>query len=310
MTATDQIIVDDFIKKTKSEGLCINHVQIHRGDRLTATYDRLNRLRLPVYSISKGFTSCAFGIAEREGLVRLDEKLVDIFPEYVPPRASENLSEITLEHCLTMSAGQEGRLFMSDTPENRTIKDWIDYFFNSKFVHKPGTFWEYSNFNTYMVGCAIERRAGVNLLEYLRDRLFEPIGIGNPEWRMCPKGHVKAGDGLLLNIDELAAYGRLLLGFGRFADRQIVPEDYMRRASSFQIDNSSLMADDNRVYSGYGYGYQFLLDPKDDGYRSEGAYGQFAIAIPSKETVIAVMSLEGIQRRVGTLVFEMIVDRI
>ena len=307
---TDQSLVDDFIRKACSEKLCVNHVQIHRGNDLTAQYDRLQRLRLPVYSISKGVTSCAAGIAEAENLIDLNEKIVDIFPEYVPDDAGEYLKEVTLKHCLTMSAGQSGRLFMNDSYESHTVKDWVGYFFNSDFVNKPGTKWEYCNFNTLIVSCAIEKRSGTTLLEYLRDRYFEPLGIGNPEWRTIPTGQTNAGGGLLLNIDDLSRYAKLLLGFGSFMGRQIVPSDYMRRASSFQIDNSSLMTDDNRKYSGYGYGYQFLLDPDDDGYRSEGAYGQFAIAIPSKETVISVMSLEGNQRRVGTLVFEMLVDRV
>ena len=102
---SDQTILDEFMKKAKSEGLYINHVQIHRGKDLTAYYDRMLRLRLPVYSISKGFSSCAAGIAEAEGLINLDEKLVDIFPEYIPTDANEYLKEINLKHCLTMSAG-------------------------------------------------------------------------------------------------------------------------------------------------------------------------------------------------------------
>lgn len=307
---TDKTLVEEFVKKTKAEDLCVNHVQIHRGNDLTAFYDRLPRLRQRVFSISKGFTSCAAGIACSDGLIKLDEKLVDIFPEYAPENANSFLNEITIENCLTMSAGQNGRLFMSDTPESRKVKDWISYFFNAGFVHRPGTYWEYSNFNTYIVGCAIERRSGVNLLEYLRERLFEAIGIGNPEWGMCPMGHTAAGSGLLLDIDEMSSYGKLLLGMGKFDGEQLVPEDYMRRATSFQIDNSSLKAPDNIKYSGYGYGYQFLLDPDDDGYRSEGAYGQFVIAIPSKDAVVSVMSMDGKPRRIGTLVFEMLVDQL
>ena len=307
---SDQTILDEFMKRAKAEGLYINHVQITRGKELTAYYDRMLRLRLPVYSISKGFSSCAAGIAEGEGLINLDEKLVDIFPEYVPADANEYLKEINLKHCLTMSAGQNGRLFTSESPESRKVKDWIAHFFNAGFVHKPGTFWQYSNFNTYMVTCAIEKRCGTNLLEYLRTRLFEPIGIGNPEWRMDPMGHTKSGSGIILDIDEITRFGRLLLGYGNFEGRQIVPEDYMRRASSFQIDNSCVQGPDNIKYGGYGYGYQFLLNPDDDGYRSEGAYGQFAIAIPSADLVIAVMAMDERQRRIGTLVFEMLVDQL
>lgn len=80
---------------------------------------------------------------------------------------------MTLENMLTMTTGLESSLFFCDWPERYTTPDWIRYFFeNAKVVNKPGTQWLYSNFNTYMISCAIEKRAGVNLLEYLRNRFL------------------------------------------------------------------------------------------------------------------------------------------
>ena len=96
---------------------------------------------------------------------------------------------------------------------------------------KPGTEWLYSNFNTYMISCAIEKRAGVNLLEYLKS-LFEPLGIGNPDWTLCPKGHVHAANGLYVNIDEFTRYGQMILHKGNYNGKQLVPESYMKMATS------------------------------------------------------------------------------
>lgn len=62
------------------------------------------------------------------------------------------------------------------------------------------------------------------MLNYLRYRLFEPIGIPNPDWTLCPQGHCMAANGLYLTIDELARFGHLLLHEGALNGKQIVPK--------------------------------------------------------------------------------------
>lgn len=126
----------------------------------------------------------------------------------MPEDPGSYLPKVTLEHLLTMTGGLENSLFFCDWEERYTTKDWIRYFFtNAVFANEPGSQWLYSNFNTYMLSCAIEKRAGTNLLEYLRNRFFEPLGIGNPDWTLCPIGHVHAANGLYVTIDEMANYG-------------------------------------------------------------------------------------------------------
>lgn len=192
----DQNLINEFAIKTLKENLNVMYAQIWREGQLTAEYKRMPvKTRLNTWSACKGVVSCAAGIALDEGLIRLDEKIVDIFPEYAPENPDGYLGDVTLENMLTMTTGLESSLFFCDWPERYTTPDWIRYFFeNAKVIKKPGTEWLYSNFNTYMISCAIEKRAGVNLLEYLRNRFFEPLGIGNPDWTLCPKGHVHAAN--------------------------------------------------------------------------------------------------------------------
>ena len=67
-------------------------------------------MRRNQYSASKSFTSAAVGIAEREGLLGLEEKLCDVFREEVPENPSENLQKATVRVLLTMCLGQDGAL--------------------------------------------------------------------------------------------------------------------------------------------------------------------------------------------------------
>lgn len=298
--------LSEFIIDTLKENLVVAYAQIHQGGELVAEYKRLDsKSRLNMWSLAKGVVSCAAGIAADEGLIALDEKIGDIFPEYMPKEPGPFLPQITLEHLLTMTCGLEKPLFFADSPERCLTEDWIAYFFNASFTHRPGSEWLYSNFNTYMVSCAIERRAGQNLTEYLRHRLFAPIGIHSPDWTVDPKGRCHAANGLYLTIDEVSSYGELIKNFGRFNGRQIVPEAYMRRATSRLVECCGPVPWENS-----GYGYQFLLNPEKGSFRSEGRLGQYCLAYPEQDTVITVMSLERNYYRIGHFIWQDIIPRL
>ena len=192
------------------------------------------------------------------------------FPNACPADPGPNLPAVTIEHLLTMTSGLAKPLFFADMPERYATQDWIAHFFQAAFAYEPGSVWLYSNFNTYMVSCAIERRAGQNLVDYLRHRFFAPIGILSPDWTLDPKGHCHAANGLALTIDEMARYGELIKNFGRFEGRQVVPEVYMRRATARLAENRGPVPWENA-----GYGYQFLLNPEKGSFRSEGRLGQY-----------------------------------
>lgn len=301
-----QHALSEFIIHTLTENLVVLYAQIHQNGEKVAEYNRMgSKSRMNLKSIAKGVVSCATGIALDEGLIRLDETIAGIFPEYMPDEPGLNLPKITIEHLLTMTSGLEKPLFYADSAERYQTQDWIRHFFNASFVHEPGTQWMYSNFPTYMVSCAIERRAGVNLLEYLRHRFFEPIGIGSPDWTFCPKGHCHAANGLNLTIDELSRYGELIKNYGRFGDRQIVPEAYMRRATAHLVQNYG-----KKPWESSGYGYQFLMNPEKGSFRSEGRFGQFCLAFPEQDTVISVISMDRNFHRIGDLIWQDLVSKI
>ena len=61
------------------------------------------KFRHPLYSFSKSLTATAIGFAQQEGILSVDEKIVDIFPELLPEYPSEYLKKITLHHPKTGS---------------------------------------------------------------------------------------------------------------------------------------------------------------------------------------------------------------
>lgn len=284
-------IIEKIVKDASDEGLYIIYAQLRRGGKITEEFNRAkNKTRLNTFSISKSFVSAGIGIALDEGLLSMDEKICDAFEEYVPENASENLLDTEVRHMLTMTTGLSEPLFFADGAERYKVKDWIAHFFNAEFGYKPGERFLYSNFNTYILSCLIEKRAETNLLEYLRYRLFEPLGIGNPDWTLCPKGHVHAANGLYLNIDELGNFGDMLINYGNYKGKQLVPKEYLREATVKHTETNDSYGSDCLAC---GYGYQFWMTPIPNTFLCYGNYGEFCLVMPERDAVISILTFEG-----------------
>jgi CubicO group peptidase (beta-lactamase class C family) len=146
-----------------------------------------------------------------------------------------------------------------------------------------------------MVSCLIEKKAGQNLLEYLRHRLFEPIGVLSPEWTFCPMMHVHAANGWMANIQEFTAFGLFMLHKGEAGGKQLVSRAYMEEAMSNQLPKMAFGGEENEFPFHIsapvnGYGYQFWIAPEGKGAYASGKLGQICLAVPEKDAVVAVMS--------------------
>lgn len=276
--------MNKFLDAIRNQNMVINYVQVRQGGEIIVDYSRLeSKTRLNTWSVSKSVVSAAVGIAIEEGLLSIEEKICDSFEEYLPENAGKNLLEITVRDMLTMTTGLENALFFGDDPERYRTQDWIAYFFNQNFPHENGKRYLYSNFNTYILSCLIERKTGMSLTDYLKPRLFEPLDIFSPDWTRCPMGHVHAANGLYITIDEFANFGQMMLQNGRFHGRQLVPEWYVREASHNQMPETE---------KNVKYGYQFAISSDESYYRAAGKFGQSCIVLQDRQAVVAVQALE------------------
>ena len=239
-----------------------------------ADYD--DEIRRNQYSVTKSFTSAAVGIAQKEGLLSLDERLTDAFRDDLPAHVSENLRQATVRDLLTMCLGQDRGFLMGEQRPFLPETDWVKYSLALPFVHAPGTVFQYNNVGPYLAGVLVQRRAGCTLDRYLTPRLFAPLGIIAPTWETDPMGYSFGAGGLFLCVSELLRFGELLLAGGKWNGRQLIPADYIAEASSKQVENG-----------GEGYGYLFWRGAHNT-YRADGKYGQYAIVLPDDNAVIAV----------------------
>jgi CubicO group peptidase (beta-lactamase class C family) len=199
-----------------------------------------------LFSASKSFTSVAIGIAQSEGYFKLDDKLVSFFPEKMTEKVSERMRQVTLRNLLTMASGHESCPLLRLHPQ----KDWVQGFLESELVYDPGTRFVYNSAATYMLAAVLRKTTGQNVIDFLQERLFLPLGIRAEKWDSCPMGTNIGGWGFWLKTEDLLRFGRLLLNNGNWNGKQLIPADYVKEATRFQIDNSTNEQPDWKL--GYG----------------------------------------------------------
>jgi CubicO group peptidase (beta-lactamase class C family) len=237
-----------------------------------------------LYSLSKSFTSTAVGLAVAEGRLSVEDRVVSFFPDKLPAKIGDNLAAMRVKHLLTMSTGHDKDATgpMTDAEGG----DWVRAFLALPVEHAPCSKFVYNSAATYLLSAIVQKRTGARLVDYLKPRLFDPLGIKGPTWEQCPKGVDVGGWGLSVTTEDIARFGQLYLQKGRWGDRQVVPATWVAEATSRQVSNG-----DPKQPSDWsqGYGYQFWRSQRD-AYRGDGAFGQFCVVLPGQDAVLAITS--------------------
>lgn len=224
-----------------------------------------------MYSVSKSFTSCAIGFAINEGYFTVDTRVIDIFPELRKEnKPDEYLEEMTVEDLLTMRSGKEVSVFL-----DRTSETWLEDIMNSRWISEPGTEFLYISENMYVLCAIIHKLCGVSVMEFLKPRLFEPLGIENASWETCPKGIETGGWGLMIKTEDLAKFIYCYQQGGKFNGKQVIPEEWVKESVRYHADTE---AANNDYDSKVGYGYCFWRNGGyEKSYRADGMFCQFGI---------------------------------
>ena len=245
--------------------------------------------RHSLYSLSKSFTSTAVGLAIAEGKLSLDDNVLKFFPADAPSEPSNNLKAMRVSDLLRMSTGHQ-----TEPPRNDD-EPWTRSFLHHPVPFKPGTHFLYNTPATYMQSAIVQQVTGETVLDYLRPRLFEPLGIEGPTWETSPQGISTGGFGLSIRTEDIAKFGQLYLQKGKWQDEQLVPAEWIEAATARQTSNGSSPTSD----WDQGYGYQFWRC-RNGAYRGDGAFGQYCIVLPEQDAVIVITSGVGTCRGYST----------
>ena len=239
-----------------------------------------------LWSLSKSFNSTAVGLAISEGKLSLNDHVLKFFPNDAPADPSDNLKAVTVRDLLTMSSGQ------ATEPNRGTNEPTVKLFLNHPFVYKPGTHFLYNTMGAYTLSAIVTKVTGQTTLDYLKPRLFEPLGIADPQWDASREGYSFGGFGLSLCTEDIAKFGQLYLQKGKWNGRQLVPKKWVKEATSLQIRNDGEGHSKIGIDWRQGYGFQFWRCTHN-AFRGDGAHGQLCVVIPDKDAVIAITADTG-----------------
>ncbi|MEV0649382.1 serine hydrolase domain-containing protein [Phytomonospora sp. NPDC050363] len=237
-----------------------------------------------LYSLTKSFTAIAAGLAIADGLLSLDDRVVDVLPDRIPEEMSDQARRITVHHLLSMTAGHDTDSLTEAWELEPT--DLVKGYLRVPFPHPEGTRHAYDNATTYVLARMVERATGQELPEFLDRRLLNPMGIHHAEWDRVASGASFGFHGLHLTTEAVAAFGEMLRREGMWEGRRLVPRDWVRLATGKRIDTFQVEGWSDNPDVLCGYGYQFWRSRH--GYHGAGSFGQFCLVVPEDELVIVL----------------------
>jgi CubicO group peptidase (beta-lactamase class C family) len=254
-----------------------------RGDCPVFEYYRNNisaETRSQVYSVTKSVLSILVGIAIDDGYLRLDEKLSEIFPEAFDKNVDPLARNIRVRDLLTKTAGfaeaGEGD-FRIGSPTSG-LWQWM---LNRPVKYPAGTHFRYDGIGSDLLSVLLSRAIKQNAGNFAQQKLLDPLQITNYDWISDTEGHLHGEDGLSLTARDMAKIGMLYLRDGRWGDRQIVSDTFVRDSTTRQNDGGP------PVNAGYGY-HWWISKTNLDAFFAAGIKSQLIYVAPKLDLVVAV----------------------
>ena len=303
-----KISLEPFIAEVQKKGLNMRSVLVHQEGREQASFYWENhsscRWSNNIYSASKSVACLGIGAAVDEGILSLEDRPLDFFADEVEGTPSAFLEKLTLRHLLTMTAGYEHK-----TPgmgwasyERDQMPNWIHNAMNIPIAEEPGTTFYYNNVAPYVASAMLSKKTGLRLVDFMKPRIFTPLGILNPQWLTSPEGYDAGAGSLLLSPAQMMSIGRLLLHEGNWQGTQLVSKEWLREATKIHSIPQKpklppgmppLPSTPGAEDYWTGYGYFFWINHDKTSYRAIGNGCQLILVLPEEQAVVVTTADEG-----------------
>ena len=281
----------NFLDQLEKENFELHSLQIIRNGKLIAstvaapyTMDSFHR----IFSAAKGVVATAMLLTIQEGYYSLDDLVVPHIPkEWLPEDLDEKWNRLTIYHLLTNNAGHD-----SDTLFKMWgLSDcWIKTFFENRPAYEPGTYFLYDMGVQYVMNELVRLATGLDVGQYLKTRIFEPLRIEYTNNYTEPEG-LFFSSSIQFKPDALTKLALLYLQEGEWEGKQLIRKDLAIMAGQHHSPSSFK----NRVTGQAGVdefaGYCFHMRRNSiGGFRFSGGQGQNGIILPEHNMVISTMS--------------------
>lgn len=238
-------------------------------------------MRTNAFSAAKSLSALAVGVAEREGLLSVEDRV----SKYLPRFANGPAADLTIEQVLQMRSGipfgenyKNPIGFMAKCTYGEDILDRLtDYTVEGH----AGVPWEYQGGNTLLLQEILLKVIDVPFGQWFHERIWNPLGATEEaRWGVDNAGHERNYCCFYTTAREYARLGQLVLDSGMAGGQQVVTPDFIRRMTT----PIGPLADGTDIQH---YGYQMWMGThRGHAFQSmQGLHGQYIIVVPDLDLV-------------------------
>lgn len=248
------------------------------------------------HSVSKTFVATGVGLAIHEGLINSVEDPID---QYVPQLASSGYQGVSIRNVLQMSSGIRWNEDYADSASDLNQFGLVmltgssyDSFVAARVSERPpGVFNSYTGMDAQALTMLVRAVTGGSLADYLRNKLWEPIGMQDRAyWTTDNQGTELGLGGLSATARDLAKLGELYRLNGNWLGQQLLDPSWVEDATTVTAAHLERGENPNSKHR-MGYGYQWWLpDGDNQDFSAIGIYNQFVYVNPEHQTVIVKLS--------------------
>jgi CubicO group peptidase (beta-lactamase class C family) len=235
-----------------------------------------------MHSIRKSLLSALYGIAIKDGAVRLDKTLADLGIDDTAPVLTPAEKQATVRDLLRSRSGVYHPAAL-ETPDMALARPPRD-------SHPPGSYWFYNNWDFNTLGTIFEKESGKKIFDTFKVRIAEPVQmedflVSDGEYQLGPESR-HPGYPLRMSTRDLARFGLLYLRKGAWDDRgQLIPKEWVEESTRSHSDAGS---------SGYGYMWWVTTEEKslprvslpNGSFWAWGTRGHYLVVVPALDLVV------------------------
>jgi CubicO group peptidase (beta-lactamase class C family) len=236
-------------------------------------------------SVTKSVVGTLTAIQLQKGsLDSVEHPVMDLFSDRQIQNVDDRKKAMTVQNLLDMTSGIEW-VEKDYTPDETIMKlyespDHTAFVLNQPMAAAPGTIFNYSGGNPYLLSALINRMSGQSALAFATKELFGPLGIKSANWGPVDAQGVSNGEaGLFLTPHDMARIGYLYLRNGMWDGRQIIPSSWVDKTKAGGVTASW----------GFHYANLWWSYPEKGAYMARGRHSQLILVLP-KLDIVAVMT--------------------
>lgn len=268
----------------------------------------------PVMSVTKSFISALIGILiDKKYISGVNEKVLDIFPEYINEDTDYLMRDVTIKDLLTMTSGMHWKNRNMREPMIDRLcrsKNWTEFILNLPVDEKNRGKFLYNSSSSQLLSAIITKTTGMNAQDFANEYLFNTIGIERIEdkegfkpksyllrdlngknkerWSKDPQGNNTGGFGLSLKARDMARFGYLFLNNGVWNGKQVISSDWVCESTKKHSEGNGI--------GSYGYQWWIKNDCRFKTYFALGYGGQYIINTPKLDLTVVMTSKSNLSR--------------